>query len=75
MPYNVGDLTRDPNFENWPCRVRGIDIWFLQGLLGGSWVVISGVLRPLIWVMSTFTLLIVPVMTTHEPPSSGLYSS
>ena len=29
-----------------------------KGLLGGSWVVISGVIRLLIW-----------VITTHEPPS------
>ena len=34
-------------------------------LLGGSWVVISGVLSPLIWVISIGTLLI----TTHEAPS------
>ena len=34
-------------------------------LLGGSWVVISGVISPLIWVIAIVTLLI----TTHEPPS------
>ena len=38
-------------------------------LLGGSWVVISGVISPLIWVISIVTLLITPLMTTHEPPS------
>ena len=36
-------------------------------VLGGSWVVISGVIRSLIWLMITVTLLI----TTHEPPSVG----
>ena len=45
----------------------------IQGLvwvvLGGSWVVISGVISPLIWVIITVTLLITPLITTHEPPS------
>ena len=36
-------------------------------VLGGSWVVINGVISPLIWVISIVTLLI----TTHEPPSRG----
>ena len=39
-------------------------------LLGGSWVVISGIISPLIWVRSIVTLLITPLITTHEPPSS-----
>ena len=30
---------------------------------------ISGVMSPLIWVVSTITLLITLLMTTHEPPS------
>ena len=34
-------------------------------LLGGSWVVISGFISPLIWVISIVTLLI----STHEPLS------
>ena len=38
-------------------------------LLGGSWVGISGVISPLIWVMSIVTLLISLLITTHEPPS------
>ena len=38
-------------------------------LLGGSWVVISGVISPLIWVIIIVTLLITPLITTHEPPS------
>ena len=38
-------------------------------ILGGSWVGISGVISPLIWVMSIVTLLISLLITTHEPPS------
>ena len=41
------------------------------GLLGGSWVVISGAISPLIWVITIDTLLIPPLITTHEPPSRG----
>ena len=39
-------------------------------ILGGSWVVISGVTRPMIWVISVVTLLMTPLKTTHEPPST-----
>ena len=39
-------------------------------ILGGSWVVISGVISPLIWVISIVTLLIILLITTHEPPST-----
>ena len=45
----------------------------LRGVLGGSWVVINGAISPLIWVRIMVTLLITPVITTHEPPSRGLY--
>ena len=38
-------------------------------LLGGSWIVISRVISPLIWVISIVTLLITLLITTHEPPS------
>ena len=41
-----------------------------RALLGGSWVVISGLISPLIWVISIVTLLITPLITTHEPPST-----
>ena len=41
-------------------------------ILGGSWVVISGVISPLLWVISIVTLLITLLITTHEPPSRGL---
>ena len=37
--------------------------------LGVSWVVISGVISPLIRVISIVTLLITPLITTREPPS------
>ena len=40
-------------------------------LLGGSGVVISRVVSPLIWVISIVTLLITLPITTHEPPSEG----
>ena len=39
------------------------------GLLGGSWVLISGVISPLIWNISIVTLLIAVPITTHGPPS------
>ena len=42
-----------------------------QSLLGGSGVVISGVISLLIWVIGIVSLLITPLMTTHEPPSSS----
>ena len=38
-------------------------------LLEGSWVVIRGVISPLIWVIIMVTLLITPLITVHEPPS------
>ena len=41
----------------------------MQELLGGSGVVISRVLSPLIWVISIVTLLKTPLITTPEPPS------
>ena len=42
----------------------------MVAVLGGSWVVIRGVISPLIWVINTVTLLITPLITTHEPPST-----
>ena len=38
-------------------------------VLGGSSVVISGVISPLTWVISIVTLLMTLLMTTYEPPS------
>ena len=43
--------------------------WF-RGLglrVRGSWVVISGVRSPVVWVLTIDTLLITPLITTHEP--------
>ena len=40
-------------------------------LLGGSWAVISMVISLLIWVITIVTLLITPLITTHDPPSTG----
>ena len=44
-------------------------IWVegLTPLLGGSWVVISIVISPLIWVI---TIGATALITTHDPPSS-----
>ena len=42
---------------------------FLSFLLGGSWVVISRVRSPTIWVIIIVTLLTTPLIATHEPPS------
>ena len=45
-------------------------------LLGGSpWAVISGVLSPLIRVISILTLLITLLITTHEPHSYTYWAS
>ena len=44
---------------------------FQNAVLGGSWVLISGVISPLIWVTSIVTLLLTLLITTHEPPSAG----
>ena len=41
-------------------------------VLGASWIVISGVISPLIWVTIIVILLITLLITTHEPPSRGL---
>ena len=39
-------------------------------LLGSSWIVIGGVICPLIWVIIIVTLLITPLITTHEATST-----
>ena len=38
-------------------------------ILGGSWVVISRAISPLKWVITIVTILITPLITTHEPPN------
>ena len=42
----------------------------LHLLLGGSWVVLSGVISPLIGVIIMVILLITVLIATHEPPST-----
>ena len=42
-----------------------------DALLGGSGVVTSGVISPLIWVISIVTLLITLLVSTPEPPSTA----
>ena len=37
--------------------------------LEGSWVDITGVISPHLWVITIVTLLLTPLITTHEPPS------
>ena len=43
----------------------------MRFILGGSWVVISRVISPLIGVITIVILLITSLITTHEPPSRG----
>ena len=50
-----------------PCR--------LHQLLGGSWIIISGVKSPLIRVINIVTLLITPLIITDEPPSRLYYKA
>ena len=44
-----------------------------QDLLGGSWLVISGVISPLIRAITILTLLKTPLISTPEPPSGALF--
>ena len=43
------------------------------GVLGGSWVVRSGVISPSIWAIRIVILLITRHITTHEPPSGWVF--
>ena len=48
-------------------------ICWVLGLLGGSWVVrveMTGIISPRILVVTMVTLLITPLITTHEPPQA-----
>ena len=60
----------------WVSSVAGSRVYykgsFEGSLLGGSGVVISGVISPLIWVITIVTLLRTPLISTPEPPSKGL---
>ena len=44
----------------------------LHTLVGGSWVVISGVISRITLVITRIRGLITPLTTTHEPPSKAL---
>ena len=52
---------RDPGLQRKACK----DV----GLLGGSWVVRSGVISRVTIVITHIRGLITPLITTHEPPS------
>ena len=56
----------------WPKKALS-GSYALKHALGGSWVVISGVRSPLIWVISIVTLLITLLIATYVPPSSVCY--
>ena len=65
------------NNNNERAKVVGTDGLTLQAyttsrksVLGGSWVVISGVISPLIGVITIVTLIITTLITNHEPPSN-----
>ena len=47
-------------------RIKGV------GLLGGSWVVISGLISRVPIVITHIKGLITPLITNPEPPSKGL---
>ena len=80
----MGCTVARPHYGKWGIRVvervfaglqRDLQCFYKglhRAVLGGSWVVISGVISPGIWVVSIVTLLLPPHITTHEPPSMGL---
>ena len=53
----------------WRFRLSKQTTTRLTYLLGGSCLVITGVISPLIWAITIATILITPLITTHEPPS------
>ena len=56
----------------WEGSLRVPAASLLKSSLGGSWVVISGVISPLIWNITRVTRLITPLIATHEPPSKAV---
>ena len=46
----------------------------LEHLLGGSWVVVAGVTSPRMSLIHMVTLLLTPLITTHEPPSRDCHT-
>ena len=59
--------------QDWPRRVlaadRGCRPLIASQLVLGSWVVLSGAISPVTWVIIMVALLITLLITTHEPPS------
>ena len=55
-------------FPPWRCH-RLWNPGFPKDILGGSWIVISGLASPQIQVLTIATLLLTPLITTREPPS------
>ena len=46
-----------------------LHFWLISDVIfGGSWVVRSGVISPLVWVINIVTLLITSLILTHELP-------
>ena len=71
MTYEAGTCWQDLFvFRGLPEGYRFQSLLVAIVVLGGSWVVISGVISPLICIMTIVTLLITPPIATHEPPSS-----
>ena len=70
--------TRGSDHGKAMCRscvlVSGFDS-FMDFILGGSWVVISGVISRVTTVITQVRGLKTPLITTHEPPSRGLKAS
>ena len=58
-------------FPGAPCGRRSPGLGVLP-LLGGSWVVISGVISRVTIIITPIRGLITPLITTHEPPSGAL---
>ena len=72
--HSPATMRRRGNRRQWWTILAVLDshvecICCLSLLLGGSWVVISGVISPLIKVISIVALLITLLITTREPPS------
>ena len=44
-------------------------LWLQEGLLGGSWLVLSRVRSRVTILITHIRGLITPLVTTHEPPS------
>ena len=73
---------RAQGFRVFLFRVQGLGFRFrvrinkgtVQGsILGGSWVVISGVTSKVTIIITHIRALITPLITTHEPPSKGRF--